>query len=132
MSDGIEVRLNLDDHFEEEMPDQGRLKRNIIEAERETYLQGTFRKLVMYLVKTDKGLDPHQTEVYKTVKAYVEQGNGESAVSIRLFNDKDAPLDPQLDPGDIHLDDIVGNKVKSDVQLINMVLYTDPVVGYSG
>jgi len=125
----LEIRLNLDERYQDNEGHFGRLSKFVNDAERERYLQGSFKELIKYVMKDPHSLKEEQRNVLNGVQEMMDSASESNVFIIRLYDGEDAALEGQFNPGETYLDDIVVDKVGDDVDCISMGVYTRPKVG---
>ena len=127
--ESLEVKLNLDERYQEGEGQFGRLTKFVNSGEQERYLGGTFRELISYVLKDPGSMEQEQKNVRSAVQELMDSASEENMFIIRLYDEDDGPMEGQFNPGETYLNDIVSDKVGDDVDCINLGVYTRPKVG---
>ncbi len=129
MEERLEVRMNLNEAYEEGIPAVGMVTKHINPMERERYSEGTLRDLLKYMIKEEPGLDPDQKDVQTSVRGYLNSEAPNNPVIVALYDDDNRRFPEESDLGAQYIDTIVADIIPEDATLLNMGVYQDPDVG---
>jgi hypothetical protein len=127
----LEVRLNLDEHYQTEEPNVGMLVTFLDGEVKEEYLNGRFRQLVKYVMNSEQNPTDEQSDTCNALREKIANESDTNRLIIKLYDENDEPMVGQVYPaGDIYLDDIVRDKVGDGPYLINIGISSCSSVGW--
>lgn len=126
--ENLVVRINTDDNMHSNDMTIGQIEKEIAVQVRDEYLEGSFYKLIGYMLKNTGGLSNEMQNTAGAINGYLSQAESDpnANILIQLYDDENNRIN---DRPDCYLNDLV-KEMTGDVDLVNMSITLDTEVGY--